>query len=295
MSERPHSSRSDSEASSPDPQALLPDLYRRFVHLVLYARVGLGTWRAEDELDSFTVYLGEQALVRVNQEQEVWRTPVVQRSFARDETIEPTDLLTEAAPLASAHGRPFVKAQRHTTGWQVEFDFRMATARGAELLAAADEFLQTARWSLERGYLRAFVENGFHAAELLAKAELLAYPVVADEVEGSRKHTAVLSAYHLWANLGNTDGRFAGLLQELLTTRGTATYADGEFNCDGPVAQAQLEILLELRQHVQDILAGDKGRVFRVIATRDIQAGSLVTRADATIRPSKKRRIHRDS
>jgi uncharacterized protein (UPF0332 family) len=177
----------------------------------------------------------------------------------------------------------------------VEFDFRVANARGAELLAAADEFLQTARWNLGQGYVRAFVENGFHAAEALAKAELLAYPVAADEVEGSRKHTAVLSAYHLWANLGNTDRRFPGLLQELLEMRGTAKYGEGKFNCDEPVAQAQLEILLELRQHVQDILAGDKVPVIRVIATRDIQAGSLVSRADATIRPPKAPRTQRDS
>jgi hypothetical protein len=97
------------------------------------------------------------------------------------------------------------------------------------------------------------------------------------------------------ANLGNTDRRFPGLLQDLMETRGTATYVDGKFNCDEPLARAQLEILLELRQHVQDILAGDSGQVIRVIATGDSQAGSLVSRADATIRPPKTPRTQRNS
>ena len=189
MSEGPKSgSKSDNEAADVA-AALFGEIYNRFVHLMLYARAGLGRWGPQDELTSFTVFLGESTLVRINQEPEVWTTPIAQRGFAPGDTVEPSDLLTDPRPLAGAAAdRPSINAHRHKAGWRLEFDFTGARARSAELLAVADEFLNTARWSLEQNHLRAFVENGFHAAEAFAKAELLAYPVTAAEVEGSRKH-----------------------------------------------------------------------------------------------------------
>jgi uncharacterized protein (UPF0332 family) len=288
MSEAPQpGSKSDNDAPEVA-AALFGDIYNRFIHLVLYARTGLGSWGPQNELTDFTVFLGEPTLVRINQEPQVWTTPIAQRSFAPGDTVEPSDLLTEPRPLAgAATDRPSINAHRHKAGWRLEFDFAGARVRSAELLAVADEFLNTARWSLEQNHLRAFVENGFHAAEAFAKAELLAYPVTASEVEGSRKHSGVLSAYHLWARLGNTDPRFPALLQELLETRRAGTYADGRFNGDDRAAREQLDVLLEMQHHVDQTLKGAKGGVVTVIATREIRAGELINVADATIRPPK--------
>jgi uncharacterized protein (UPF0332 family) len=282
-------SANESDNDGPDvADALFGEIYNRFVHLVLYARTGLGKWGPQDELTGFAVFLGEPTLVRINQEAELWTTPTARRSFAPGDTLEPSDLLTEPRPAAGAAAdRPVINAHRHKAGWRLEFDFTGARVRSAELLAVADEFLSTARWSCQQNHLRAFVENGFHAAEALAKAELLAYPVTAAEVEGSRKHSGVLSAYHLWARLGNTDPRFPALLQELLDIRRAATYGDGSFNGDDQAAHEQLEVLLEMQRHVDQTLKGAKGGIVNVIATRTIRPGELVNVADATIRPPK--------
>jgi hypothetical protein len=45
-----------------DRLALFQSIYNRFVHLVLYARIGLGTWTSEDELAAFTVFMQDSIL-----------------------------------------------------------------------------------------------------------------------------------------------------------------------------------------------------------------------------------------
>jgi uncharacterized protein (UPF0332 family) len=169
----------------------------------------------------------------------------------------------------------------------VELSLRTPSPRAAELLSVADEFVSAARWGFEQSFPRVFVENAFHAAEALAKAELLSYPVAAVEVEDSRKHTAVLSAYHLWTRLGNADSRFAALLQRLFEERGAATYGDQQTQTPAADAEALLETLVQLRQHVEDVVRGKGPQMITVIATKEIQAHTLVANADATIRPPK--------
>ena len=159
-----------------------------------------------------------------------------------------------------------------------------------DLLATAAEFLASAEHALMSGARRAFVENAFHAAESLVRVELLSYPVAAAAVEGSKKHPTWQSVYDLWLRLGNTDARFPALLRELSELRASATYVNNAFTLDEQAARQQLRTLKDLSRHARSVAQGTSGRTITLIATRDIDAGALVSSADVTIRPAKKTR-----
>ena len=68
------SHRPDRPATSAAPSAqdaLIDDFYRKYVHMVLYARKGSGTW-LHCELTAFTVYLHEPAVICINEEPHGW-------------------------------------------------------------------------------------------------------------------------------------------------------------------------------------------------------------------------------
>lgn len=133
-------------------------------------------------------------------------------------------------------------------GWDVAFDGQYNAARVAEHLAAADEFLVLAEVALERQLPRAFAENAFAAAELLAKAELLPLP---DEVLlRAKTHKTIASRLHEWAELGNIDARFARLLTDLERLRAAARYLRAPFSPEAGSAQAQLALLRDMRAHI---------------------------------------------
>jgi hypothetical protein len=62
---------------------VLNDVYRRFVHLVLYARTGDGTWASDDELTSFHVQLTTPVIVCINDEPDGYHLPHVKRATAQ--------------------------------------------------------------------------------------------------------------------------------------------------------------------------------------------------------------------
>jgi len=269
--------------------ALIEDVYRRYVHLVLAARIGAGTWSDDDGLSRFVVYLDEPVVICINDEPHGWHMARARRSFKPDEEIHPVDLQAEQVPRPE-HRRPYFSASITAEGWQAKFDFSRPHPASGDLMAAAAEFLDAAETAHGKGALRVFVENAFHAAETFARIELLSYPVTADELDGSKKHSQVQAAYDLWLRLGNTDSRFPALLRELHDLRASATYADKPFTLDKDAASRQLRTLQDLAKHARDTLGSTKGRTINVIATRPIRAGELVSAPDMTIRPPKKQR-----
>jgi hypothetical protein len=176
-------------------------------------------------------------------------------------------------------------------GWRVDSDLTSPHPASQELLTTGAEFLAAAEHAHRTGALRAFVENAFHAAESLVKVELLSYPMVAAELEGSRKHPHVQSVYDLWLRLGNTDSRFPALLRDLHDLRASATYVNKRFTLDKQTASEMLRTLRDLATHAESIARSTKGRTINFISTRAIAAGELVSSADVTIRP---RRIGRE-
>jgi hypothetical protein len=267
--------------------ALIDDVYRKYVYMVLYARRGADTWSDRDELSRFTVYLHEPAVICINDEPCGWSVARALRSLHPGEQLEFADLQSDQV-LRPEHRPPYFDVVQTSSGWRVDADFSTPHPASGELLAAATEFLAAAEQAHRTGALRAFVENAFHAAESLVRVELLSYPIAAAELEGSRKHVHWQSVYDLWLRLGNTDPRFPSLLRELSDLRRSATYGDKPFSLDQRAATEQLRTLRDLAEHARAIVRSTKGRTINLITTRAIEAGTLVSNADVTIRSAKR-------
>ncbi len=93
----------------------------------------------------------------------------------------------------------------HANGWSLSFEFAGGRPSRHDFLARACEFVTTAADALGRGHVGSFLDNAYSATELLAKAELLSAKPTVELVLNSKKHNAVATSYHLWANLGNTE------------------------------------------------------------------------------------------
>lgn len=274
--------------SSKSPEAeILEDVYRRFVHLVLYARKGDGTWSDDDELMTFTVHLSGPIVVCINNEPHGYLPARTVRAVTEGEMLDFWDVETTRVPRPPLATPPYVTAERTATSWRVRFDFSRKHPRASDLLETGDQFLAVAESALRAQNLRPFAENAFHAAESYAKAELLSYPIASDEIANSKKHSHIQSAYDLWARLDNTDKRFPALLRTLREDRESATYADGQFVPTPQRAADQLEVLRALGDAARAAVVGRR-RPINVIATRDIKAGTVVPTSDATLRPQRR-------
>lgn len=176
------------------------------------------------------------------------------------------------------------------SGWRVDSDLSSPRPASDELLATASEFLASAEQSQRAGRLRAFVENAFHAAESLVKVELLSYPVVAAELEGSRKHPHVQSVLRPVVAPRQHGFAVPAHLRDLNDLRASATYVNKPFALDKQTASAMLGTLRDLASHAEAIAQSTKGRTINLISTRAIAAGELVSSADVRIRPPRKGR-----
>lgn len=262
-----------------------------FVRPVLYARVGNQTWKPGSELSSFMVVMPDGApLVRVNDEVGFWSVPVAARSFEEGEELSPSDLITRPAVLPEAN-LPYIAGTRTDSGWKVAFNLDRPHPKRLEFLDLADEFAKAAEATLDQGLVRPFISSAFHAVEHLARAELLSYSLTTEEVIGARKHTQVASAFHLWAHLGNTDEAFAHLLNRLSEARRSATYLDTPLDWSEAEARAVLLSIQKFQRHVEKIARrGEKPDRINVVATRTIEAGTLVANTDAALRPLPRKR-----
>ena len=87
----------------------------------------------------------------------------------------------------------------------------------------------------------------------------------------------------------NTDADYKDLFNKLHRLRPAATYLETEFALAVDEAQGMLATLFKWQWWVQSVLYEDAGtNPVRVVATREIAAGSLVGDEDCTIRQPKK-------
>ena len=183
--------------------------------MVLFGRIGNGTWTPETQLTHFQIAFpddnDDDVLVRTNDEDLYWTQARAAQNFPEGATLTPTDVITTAVP-GSATPTRFINGVLENGQWKLDVRLDRADPRRIEFLAAGTEFAETAFDALKRGNLRAFHENAFHAAELLATAELLTYSFTATEIVDAKSHGVIRSTYQLWAHLENTDARFAKLL-----------------------------------------------------------------------------------
>jgi len=128
----------------------------------------------------------------------------------------------------------------HKGFWHLEFDFRYNAARISEHVKAAEEFLGGASHALGQRDLRVFVDNLFSAVELAAKGLLLMQPD--KSVLVARRHQAISAKYNLWSKLGNTERRFADLLNRLPDLRSSARYVRGDLGLTTDEATVMLAV-----------------------------------------------------
>lgn len=171
----------------------------------------------------------------------------------------------------------------HASGYSLTFDATYNRARIAEHLRAAEEFMVSADQALTDERLTPFVENAFHAAEHLAKAELL--PLPDERFLRAKTHRTVASRLHWWSNLGNIDPDAAKLLSQLDDLRQRETYlADGR-RLGRESAKEIYERLMRMRDSVVKN-APQKGpspqgrRSRTMLAARNLEAGQLVRLSD---------------
>jgi len=168
------------------------------------------------DTDAPTVRLNEEvkAVFRARLKRAVQKGEVVwENDFDEIEDLELTDLDPNAAHLTIILRKGM---------WVLKFDFRYNAARIRETIETAREFLDCATFSLNKGNLRAFVENLFGAAELMAKGLLLMHPD--RSILTGKSHKIIASKFNWWGKLGNTDPEYVKLLNHLSVLRRPARY-----------------------------------------------------------------------
>lgn len=231
---------------------------------------------------------GKTAMVRLNREVGGTVAATAARPIEAGEDIAVEDIASVNAytPCEEDAEVPHVTAFLHRDGWSLAFEFGYRDPRRHEHLQAGLEFLVTAHEAHAAGRLRSFADNAFSAVELLAKAELLSCAPTIEPALVARRHGSVAGPYNLWAKLGNTDPRYAALLNQLGHMRSGARYLNGGFALKNAEAALMLPVLDEMAEHVrtavEDVLSE---RSYQVIAARPMRAGALVKPGDFTLKP----------
>lgn len=133
---------------------------------------------------------------------------------------------------------------RHLKGFFIAFDFLYNAAVIADHVTTAQEFFDEAKAALSSNHIKACVANLHIAVELTAKSLLLLHPD--KSLMTSKKHRYVLSKYNEYSKQGNTEQRFAQLLNNLANLRNTARYPNGSFSVTQQQAEQMLEVAIEM-------------------------------------------------
>lgn len=137
---------------------------------------------------------------------------------------------------------------RHQKGFYITFDFHYNSARIADHVKTAREFMDGASLSLDRGQLRVFTANLFQAVELLAKSSL--FKLGHKSLITSNSHKHIRSQYNLHSRSGVTNSRYAPLFNKLFDLRNKAKYPDSPFSLDTSEAEEMLTMAEEMFEAV---------------------------------------------
>jgi hypothetical protein len=219
-------------SSAPDSsevgRTLFDDVIRRFIEPEIQRRTESGTWGEDLGLFMFQLLLPDdrEPEIRLNEEIGGTLTATAARPLMAGEPVAPRDMsgISAYTPRPEDADVPHVTAIAHAGGWSLTFEFAGGHPRRGEFLQLGRDYLQTARDALAASRLGPYIDTAFSAAELFAKAELLSCRPTVELALNSKTHGAVSGPYHQWANLGNTDVRFARMLSRLLTLRGAGRY-----------------------------------------------------------------------
>jgi hypothetical protein len=279
-------------------QRLFDGLIEQLVRPRLEERIALGEVPEGTVVYRFQILMRPDAPVEVRLNEEVRGTVIAKKvegkAFADGEVVTVDDILgiEKFERAAEDDDIPHLTGLLHRDGWSLAFDLRSGHERRHVFLERGTEFLATAKEAAAAERLGAFVDTAYSAAELFAKAELLASQPTVELVAGKTSHGRIESSYHAWSALGNTEPRFAKLLSRLHKLRSSGRYAEGDLDINGWGLVAILSTLDDHRDHVARALApdryGDGGEsdTQYFIAKRPLRAGELVLTSDVTIFPS---------
>jgi uncharacterized protein (UPF0332 family) len=131
--------------------------------------------------------------------------------------------------------------------WLISFDFIYNKASSQNHIGAAKEFLHAAESSLEKGYLRACLDNLHSASELAAKAYLLGTPD--HSLVKAKSHDVVHKKINAQRKIGNVKNEHVEVFNKLSALRSSARYLNGELK----VGKSEVESMLsEIRDFVED-------------------------------------------
>ncbi|MFA5867563.1 MAG: HEPN domain-containing protein [Actinomycetota bacterium] len=130
--------------------------------------------------------------------------------------------------------------------WYLKFDARYNRGKVKSHLIAAQEFVELSKYALKKGLFIAFADNCFSAAELLAKAELL---LIQQPKKDS--HKAIQIGYNRYVKLGNAPDKFRDSLNSLSGFRIEGRYQKSTRKLDFDRANEILEIVIEMKKHVE--------------------------------------------
>ena len=136
--------------------------------------------------------------------------------------------------------------------WIMAFDFVYNKALAKKTIHTAKEFIEAAEYSFSHQNWSAFADNLFSAAELLAKATLLA--TWSDpEFRGKTNHPAIHSRYNRFAHLGNINPVHALTFNKLSKMRYPARYSKEEFSLKQEEGQLLLDNIKSMLQEANRV------------------------------------------
>jgi hypothetical protein len=141
--------------------------------------------------------------------------------------------------------------------WLMAFDFIYNKGLAKKTIKTANEFIEAAEFSFSRQNWSAFADNLFSAAELLAKATLLA--TWSDpEFREKTTHPAIHSRYNRFAHLGNIKPLHADTFNKLTKMRYPARYSKEEFSLLESEGQSLIDGIKSMLQETSFIARVDR-------------------------------------
>jgi HEPN domain-containing protein len=213
--------------------------------------------RLSDDFAMFAaqVIFGEGPIkVRLNDEVKAIATFETANTLPPGTRVNLNDLgkIVDLQPTSDDPNAAHITLLLHRGAWQLAFDFRYNAQRSLECYQVATEFIESARFAIERGHIRVAIENLFAATELMTKALLIQ---TFDDLRAAKSHSALHDRLNWWSRLGNTDARYAKLLNRLSELRGPARYLDKDLRASQDDVQKLLvmaeDMLADLDRQLQ--------------------------------------------
>lgn len=195
---------------------------------------------------------GRKPLVRLNDEVQGRVTFRAKRPIAKGEVIYDRDVgaIEGVELIEDDEDCGHVTIIRTADQWQIRFDFHY-NKRSKATLARAKEFHAVAQVALEKGHLGPCVDNLYSAAELSAKALLMApHP----KLRKVKTHEPIRAKFNEYARIGKVHASQRKAFNSLDDLRRRGRYLQGELALTMPEARALIADIAALIEHVDRAL-----------------------------------------